>query len=84
MNLVTAAVNPDEVAHLAYLNWQKDGCPPGRDQYYWLEAECQLKATKHLLAVEFAPASRTDGTADVVPSKSKKARKSSARPAAGR
>ena len=34
---------------LAYLNWQRDGRPLGRDQEYWLEAEQQLKATKHLL-----------------------------------
>jgi len=39
----------DEIAQLAYLNWQRDGRPLGRDQEYWLEAEQQLKATKHLL-----------------------------------
>ncbi len=37
------------IAELAYLNWQHDGCPPGRDVHYWLEAEGQLKATWHLL-----------------------------------
>jgi len=42
----------DEIAQLAYLNWQRDGRPLGRDQEYWLEAEQQLKATKHLLLAE--------------------------------
>jgi hypothetical protein len=34
---------------VAYANWQRDGCPSGRDLQYWLEAEFQLKATWHLL-----------------------------------
>jgi hypothetical protein len=38
-----------EIAQVAYLNWQRDGCPPGRDVHYWLEAESELKATWHLL-----------------------------------
>lgn len=41
-----------QIAHLAYLNWQKDGCPAGRALEYWLEAESHLKATWHLLAAE--------------------------------
>lgn len=41
-----------QIAHLAYLNWQKDGCPAGRALEYWLEAEHHLKATWHLLADE--------------------------------
>ncbi len=38
-----------QIAQLAYLNWQKDGCPAGRALEYWLEAESHLKATWHLL-----------------------------------
>jgi hypothetical protein len=45
----SAAIHRDEIAHLAYLNWEKDGRPHGRDGTYWHEAEQQLKATKHLL-----------------------------------
>lgn len=45
-------VSHEEIAHLAYEAWQRDGCPQGRDVAYWLEAESQLKATKHLLAKE--------------------------------
>lgn len=52
-----AAVHREEIAHLAYLNWQKDGCPHGHDQTYWLEAERQLRATKHLLTLEIKPRS---------------------------
>lgn len=48
----TATINHDEIANLAFTAWQRDGCPQGRDLDYWLEAETQLKATKHLLAVE--------------------------------
>ena len=48
----TKAANPDEVAHLAYVNWLADGCPEGHDQDYWLEAEQQITATKHLLLQE--------------------------------
>lgn len=39
----------DEIGCLAYLNWQHDGCPPGRDADYWLEAELQMQATWRLL-----------------------------------
>lgn len=46
-------INHDEIARLAYLNWEKDGRPAGHDQKYWLEAEQQIKATGHLLAGEF-------------------------------
>ena len=57
---VTPAAKPgfgrEEIAHLAYLNWLKDGCPPGRDLDYWLEAEWQLKATWHLLVAAEAAA----------------------------
>lgn len=46
----------DEIARLAYLNWEKEGCPSGRDQDYWLEAEQQLRATKHMVMAEHQPA----------------------------
>jgi hypothetical protein len=45
----SSPIQHEEIAQLAYLNWQRDGRPLGRDQEYWLEAEQQLKATKHLL-----------------------------------
>ena len=50
-----AEIKHDEIACLARLNWQQDGCPQGRDLDYWLEAESQLKATWHLLATERPP-----------------------------
>jgi Protein of unknown function (DUF2934) len=46
----------EEIAHLAYAAWQRDGCPQGRDLNYWLEAETQLRATRHLLREEAKPA----------------------------
>lgn len=33
-----------EIARYAYLIWEREGCPPGRDVTHWLEAEKQLKA----------------------------------------
>jgi hypothetical protein len=45
-------VQRDEIAQIAYYSWLQDGRPPGRDLDYWLEAEQQLKATKHLLLAE--------------------------------
>ena len=52
-------VSHHEIANLAYLNWQKDGSPHGRDQMYWLEAEHQIKHTKHLLVAKKPPQPNT-------------------------
>ena len=49
------ALNHDEIARLAYLNWEKEGRPHGRDQKYWLEAEQQIRATGDLLINELSP-----------------------------
>lgn len=55
-------VDQDEIARLAHMNWLADGCPGGRDLNYWLEAESQLKATKHLMVAETQKApSHTNG-----------------------
>lgn len=43
------SLSHEEIAELAYSNWQRGGCPSGRDLDYWLEAEGQLQATWHLL-----------------------------------
>jgi Protein of unknown function (DUF2934) len=48
------AVSHDEIARLAYLNWEKDGRPFGNDQKYWLEAEQQIRATGMLLVSELS------------------------------
>ncbi|HTY87417.1 MAG TPA: DUF2934 domain-containing protein [Candidatus Acidoferrum sp.] len=53
------SIRHEEIARLAYLNWQKDGAIHGRDQRYWLEAEAQLKATKQLLVQEIQASSTT-------------------------
>ena len=36
----------DEIARRAYEIWQSNGCPHGRDQHYWLQAEKELADTK--------------------------------------
>lgn len=50
-----SAVSHDEIARLAYLNWEKEGRPYGNDQKFWLEAEQQIRATGHLLINELRP-----------------------------
>ena len=42
----TIAINFSEVHHLAWLNWEKDGCPRGLDMEYWLAAESLVVARK--------------------------------------
>ncbi|HEX3624063.1 MAG TPA: DUF2934 domain-containing protein [Verrucomicrobiae bacterium] len=65
------AVSHGEIARLAYLNWEKDGRPQGRDQEYWLEAEQQIRATGHLLGSELrTPAIRPATVALAVKSSS--------------
>jgi Protein of unknown function (DUF2934) len=54
------AISHDQIARLAYLNWEKDGRPQGHDQRYWLEAEQQIKATRHMLIGDLiAPANQS-------------------------
>jgi hypothetical protein len=84
MNLIAETepmVSHEDIAHLAYINWQKDGCPHGHDETYWLEAERQLRATKHLLSHEIKQ--RAPALAAAKP-RSKRAQKSSARPFSAR
>ena len=35
---------PEQIAICAYLIWEKEGCPQGRDAAHWLQAEKQLHA----------------------------------------
>lgn len=48
-----------EIAHLAFINWEKDGCPHGHELDYWLEAEKHLHATWHLHVKEHGLQRRT-------------------------
>jgi len=36
----------DEIACCAYLIWEKEGRPMGREREHWLQAETQLMATR--------------------------------------
>lgn len=47
-----------EIARLAFFNWQKDGCPAGRDLDYWLAAEGDISALEQLPSAEREPAIR--------------------------
>jgi len=48
----TTATNQFDVARLARLNWEQDGCPPGREQEYYRMAESQIEALRNLLAYD--------------------------------
>jgi len=37
---------PDEVAICAYLIWEREGRPLGREKEHWIEAETQLLACR--------------------------------------
>ena len=37
---------PEEVATCAYLIWEKEGRPCGREKEHWLQAETQLMVTR--------------------------------------
>jgi len=34
----------EAIAYCAYMIWEKEGRPAGRDREHWLEAEAQLRA----------------------------------------
>lgn len=36
----------EEIAACAYLIWINEGCPNGRDQEHWFQAETQLHITR--------------------------------------
>jgi len=40
----------DEVACLAYLIWQEEGCQPGCDQRHWFEAQRRLNTQQETQA----------------------------------
>jgi len=50
-----AEIPQNEIAYLAYLNWEKDGKPQGKDLEYWLEAESELKTILSLSPGEGEP-----------------------------
>lgn len=37
----------EEIAVYAFLIWEKEGCPSGREAAHWLQAEKQLLADYH-------------------------------------
>jgi hypothetical protein len=39
-------LNPDDVARCAYLIWEVEGRPAGREQDHWYQAETQLLVTR--------------------------------------
>lgn len=40
---VRGEVAHEEIARRAHELWEQDGCPDGRSDYHWLEAEKQLR-----------------------------------------
>ena len=46
----------DEIALCAFLLWEREGCQPGREMTYWLQAECEVRATYQKKAEQTAAA----------------------------
>ena len=46
----------DEIALCAFLLWEREGCQPGREMTYWLQAECEVRATYQRKAEQTAAA----------------------------
>lgn len=57
--LNTALPTHDEIALHAFLNWEKEGRQPGREQTYWLQAESLLRQTRQQQAEQATNAART-------------------------
>jgi len=38
----------EEIRHEAYLLWQQDGCPEGRELDHWLAAQERVRHRQHL------------------------------------
>lgn len=65
----------DEIALAAYLAWEKDGRPAGRDAHYWQQAEGELSAKRAAAAEAAAKRSRNRPAARLIaatPAKLKK------------
>lgn len=41
-----SAPTPDEISQCAYLIWEREGRPAGREKEHWLQAETQLLACR--------------------------------------
>ena len=42
---IRETVSHDEIARRAHELWEQDGCPEGRSEQHWLEAEKQLRGS---------------------------------------
>ena len=51
--------SPDEIARCAYLIWEREGRPAGREMQHWLEAEAQLRAIKIEASMSEKPRAKT-------------------------
>jgi hypothetical protein len=41
-----AEFGADELARIAYLAWQREGCPQGRGLQYWLDWQAEQRRSK--------------------------------------
>jgi hypothetical protein len=57
------APTPDEIAVCAYLIWEKEGRPAGREKEHWLQAETQLLACRAHEVWTGEPGKRPSATA---------------------
>ncbi|WP_244173661.1 DUF2934 domain-containing protein [Caballeronia temeraria] len=55
---MNSALSEDVIRHRAYLLWEADGRPEGRDEHYWHLASSQLLVETVVPAAQLAAASR--------------------------
>src|SRR6185503_5818541 len=58
-NRTSSEPTHDEIALSAFLAWEKEGRPHGRDTIYWLNAEAQLRQLHQQRAEPVAPTGAT-------------------------
>jgi hypothetical protein len=51
--------SPNEIARCAYLIWEREGRPTGREMQHWFEAEAQLRAIKMQMTAPEKPRAKT-------------------------
>lgn len=67
-------LNPEDVAACAYLIWEKEGRPHGRDAEHWFQAEAMLRAMRASDAEAAKEAAKTATTGKTATRKRKAAR----------
>jgi hypothetical protein len=58
--------NHNEIAKCAYLLWEQDGCPAGRDQEYWFKAQALVNPAKKVVIQAQSALSKTVASSQLI------------------